>query len=166
MNKERVLNLAVALERGPQDKSALKTFHKRHPDSPTHFDMSKIFHPCNTPACVWGHYVASDLQDAFRPNLKASWDVEFVEDGKSAPFNGRHAREHFDLESDDLMQLFAAPHDDCDCNCDNADEDDVESEIHAPDCIWHGGCGGAKTVEEAAAYIRAFVAKREAEGSE
>jgi len=169
MHKERVLNLARALEEGPQDKAALQKFFKNFLGRETHFDMSKVTHPCGTPACVWGHYVArGDLQQTFKPHPESAMSVALAEappDAFGVYYGAQVVRDHFGLSLEDLERLFAAPHDACNCEDDacNCDDDD-DHDHHNPNCIWHGGCGGAETPEEAVAYIRAFVAKREAEG--
>lgn len=127
--------------------------------------MNQVIHPCGTPACVWGHYVArTDLQSDFVADLRCSAQARLVT-GPSAgwglSYNDEKVCKHFGLRVNDVERLFAAPHDEC--TCDRAADYWYDDDDHEGDCLWHGGCGGATTPEDAAAYIRAFVAKREAE---
>lgn len=152
MNYDRLLNVAKALEESPV---------------PEAFTMERWGHislgnpDCGTPACAWGHYAARrDLQSDFL--LDGNGQIRNAADGQIIHSPWTAIREHLRIEYGDVAELFDGG-EPCDCDVES-DDDEIE---HDEDCSYAaGGCGGAKTALEAAAYIRAFVARHQARDTE
>lgn len=88
------------------------------------------YHRCGTPACALGHWAAA------HPDTWVTWHEDPLSGYPTMRFNNqsscsRRVMLEFDLEEDESDELF------------NSD-----------------GCGNAKTAADAAAYIRAFVARK------
>lgn len=90
-------------------------------------------HPCGTPGCALGNYVArKDLQTL----LTLKWHtttvpfVALVETGKSTSYDSHLVLDHFGIICCEAEELFS-----------------------------YAGCGGAKTAIQAAEYIEKFVAE-------
>lgn len=85
-------------------------------------------HPCGTPACALGHYASrADLQKEF---VIVGHSVLFADESRRgiAHYDSEEVMEHFGLSLNQASLLFNSQ-----------------------------GCGGAKTVEEAAQFIEDFV---------
>ncbi len=107
---------------------------EEHP-VPREFTMGRFKHDCGTPACVLGCYaVRHDLQRTFKPALGYTMSMRlFRDEYRIIGCDSDEVLKHFDIYAEEAMELFGST-----------------------------GCGGAKTPQEAAAYIRAFVARKEA----
>ena len=103
------------------------------------YKQSAWVHPCGAPACAFGHYAAMPMN---RRRFVLS-PPPFQSDGVGQitrrngddvdPFwNDGFAAREFGVTSDEADKLFA-----------------------------HNGCGGAKTAQMAAEYIREFVARKD-----
>jgi len=107
----------------------------RESTGPENFSMSSWATCCGTPACVIGHYAyRTDLQKAF--TLTNHGDIYKIAD--PVPISTFSTNEpditfakHFDIALDESRNLFG--------------------------CY---GCGEAKTIEEAIAYIEDFIDKK------
>lgn len=94
---------------------------------------------CGTPACAFGHYAArADLQDAFRllnPKIFGHFPQDFqgvaTADGTHIEYSELQVREHFDLNGDEVEEIFGGY-----------------------------GCAAARTAIQAADYLEAFVARK------
>jgi hypothetical protein len=109
--------------------------------NPERFTMAQFGHECGTPACALGHYCArTDLQSAFVLSKHTdrgdrempTWPAPIDDVTVALGFDDEEVRTHFGLTEDQAEELFGSE-----------------------------GCDGARTALEAAAYIRAFVARRE-----
>jgi hypothetical protein len=116
VNEERLLNVAKAL---------------RESKNPESFDMGLYVNGgCGTPACALGHYASrTDLQTAYR--LKPDSEIIVrTSDGSCVDYNTMDIADHFEIQGDDLEDLFSPE-----------------------------GCGSALSTIEAAEFIEAFVAR-------
>lgn len=96
--------------------------------APERFTMDDYVHPCGTPACVLGHYAArSDLQD-FLTAPRDGWQEVQTTSGERVPYWDQLVLQHFDIAYSQACELFSTY-----------------------------GCGRAKTVDEAIAYLRRFI---------
>lgn len=96
------------------------------------YNQKRYLHRCGTPACALGHWAAAhpDRWDVFidgGPTLK-KLDPDNITSGLIAFITVEHAAYEFGLTVPQARELFGSH-----------------------------GCGNAKTSQEAAAYIRAFI---------
>lgn len=126
---------------------------------PKRFTM-KVYSRCGSPACVLGNYAArSDLQSlltlslgrqdgGFSPLMLAQ---TLTPGGQYEPtaYWSREVFEHFGISALDAEELFAAPSD---------EDEDSDPNDYEP-----GGCGDAKTPEEAVHFLTMWMVKRCAE---
>jgi hypothetical protein len=116
---------------------------------PKNFTM-KVYSRCGTPACVLGNYAArSDLQSLLTINLGPYAPLMLAKpDGlhENTAYWSDEVCEHFGINAADAEELFAAPSDD-DEDCD-------------PDDYEPGGCGDAKTPEEAVHFLTMWMVER------
>ncbi len=101
------------------------------------FTMGRYGNPCGSPACAIGTYASRrDLQRAFvlKVDGEFGFDVFDAADLYISHEDGENICTHFGITSADADALFGGE-----------------------------GCGGAQTEHEAAAFIRAFVKRKERE---
>ena len=132
--RKRLLNVAKALI----DEARWRK--KNPPRGPEdRFRMTDFTNPCGSPACALGTYASRrDLQRAFALKRGVRGVCMVGKDGKRFWLDGAtelaQLNEHFGLNVAEAQELF----------------DDI-------------GCNEARTEHEAAAYIRAFVKRKERE---
>lgn len=136
MNKERLLNVARALRESPNPDRFDMGLYVHDPYSYEPNDDADILEApdgwCGSPACAMGHYAArTDLQDLLyiRDDGFHRFRMAFSATQQSAYHNSRKVLAHFDLDDEQIEELFGS-----------------------------FGCGFAKTPTEAAEYIEKFVA--------
>lgn len=109
--------------------------------NPERFTMAQYGHECGTPACALGHYCArADLQSAFLlskhtnrgESEQPTWPAPKDDITFALAFDDDEVLTHFGINNAEADVLFGSE-----------------------------GCDGARTALEAAAFIRAFVARRE-----
>jgi hypothetical protein len=136
LNKQRLLNVAKALREAPV---------------PEKFDMGRHVHTCGTPSCAFGHYAArSDLQDEFsidssRESAHLPYQGVYLKNGAGICFSDDVVLTHFDLDEDDIGELFGSM---------AANPTDNNPETYAR------LARTCQTPIEAAEYIEQFVARR------
>jgi hypothetical protein len=86
-----------------------------------------IGHPCGTPACALGHYASRRDLQDFI-EIGGQKRLISLKNGQTVFYDDAAVLDHFDIGWEEANELFG-----------------------------HSGCGGAETVEEAAAYIERFV---------
>lgn len=93
MNKERLLNVAVALRSSPR---------------PEKFTMAHYTNGCGTPACAFGHYASrQDLQDLCY--ITATGAIKYQGGGGLCDYDDEEILKHFDITDNEAQKLFA-PH--------------------------------------------------------
>ena len=74
----------------------------------TEMDMSNFINRwCGTPACVFGHYVHTDIHGgAFKVEQISATDTYEVVTEHGSPVYYRHIAEHFDVDEEEAVELF------------------------------------------------------------
>lgn len=129
----RLLELASVLDRVP-------AAHILEDKTMRGYDQTVITHPCGTPACAWGYWLYGNKErykrlakeDGVLPAYIKNTLAKWPFPGESGYVSYYQAGEHeFALTTVEIHHIFGG-----------------------------SGCDGARTGKEAAAYIRAFVARR------